>query len=80
MVDLLNLYCIFSRRDGTYARNFKFGDSNKIIDINSDGNDNERFWCQSGDSNRSRVYAEKGRVTAPPSIAESLFVLKDHFN
>ena len=30
--------------------------------------------------NRSRVYAEKGRVTAPPSIAESLFVFKDHFN
>lgn len=49
MIDLLNLYCIFSRKDGTYARNFKFGDSNKIIDINSDGNDNERFWCQSGD-------------------------------
>ena len=30
--------------------------------------------------NRSRVCAEKGRVTPPPSIAESLFVFKEHFD
>jgi len=30
--------------------------------------------------NRSRVCAEKGRVTTPPSIAESLFVFKEHFD
>ena len=44
MIDVLNLYCIFSHKNGAYARKFQFGDNHVIIDIDSKGNDNERFW------------------------------------
>ncbi|MCR5814567.1 MAG: hypothetical protein K6G15_08775, partial [Desulfovibrio sp.] len=44
MIDLTNYYCAFSHSNGTYLRYFKLNADGKIIDIDTEGHDNERYW------------------------------------